>query len=211
MPNDNYGIWVYRNWGYCASKQCVHMKWWWKQQFFGLKTIFKNNRICQLCGMRRFPRLDYNYFNIMWLPYIELPCEMRFRNEIALPYCTYLPRQHRQVLQDLQVLYVFLLLYIKKTNPLDCFSWQFYYHLVYLVLMDHSISSHFLPLVLRVRREEQDLQRSRHSKEQSLRQLEASRNNRIRRFGENMPALLTAIDEAYKNGKFQKKPIGPLG
>ncbi|XP_041951260.1 structural maintenance of chromosomes protein 6 isoform X1 [Alosa sapidissima] len=63
----------------------------------------------------------------------------------------------------------------------------------------------------KMRREEQDLQRSCNSKEQSLRQLEASRTNRIRRFGEHMPALLNAIDEAYNKGVFRKKPVGPLG
>ncbi|XP_062388372.1 structural maintenance of chromosomes protein 6-like [Sardina pilchardus] len=61
------------------------------------------------------------------------------------------------------------------------------------------------------RREEQMLQRCCSSKEQGLLQLEASRTNQIRRFGENMPALLSAIDEAYGKGMFQKKPIGPLG
>ncbi|XP_031437690.1 structural maintenance of chromosomes protein 6-like [Clupea harengus] len=63
----------------------------------------------------------------------------------------------------------------------------------------------------KMRREEQDLQRSCQSKEQSLRQMEAGRSNRIRRFGEHMPALLNAIDEAYSKGMFQKKPVGPLG
>lgn len=63
----------------------------------------------------------------------------------------------------------------------------------------------------RKRREEQDIQRAVNSKQQNLQQLEGSRTNRIRRFGEQMPALLNAIDQAYRRGTFQKKPIGPLG
>ena len=66
-------------------------------------------------------------------------------------------------------------------------------------------------VLVSLRREEQDLQRSCQSKVQSLRQMEAGRSNRIRRFGEHMPALLNAIDEAYSKGMFQKKPVGPLG
>ncbi|XP_063079288.1 structural maintenance of chromosomes protein 6-like [Engraulis encrasicolus] len=61
------------------------------------------------------------------------------------------------------------------------------------------------------RREEQDLTRSISSKENNIRQLEASRTNRLRRFGEHMPALLNAIDEAYAKGMFKRKPVGPIG
>ncbi|KAL2082375.1 hypothetical protein ACEWY4_022193 [Coilia grayii] len=63
----------------------------------------------------------------------------------------------------------------------------------------------------KMRREEQDLTRSVSSKEQSIRQLEASRTNRLRRFGEHMPALLSAIDEAYSKGMFKRRPLGPVG
>uniref|UniRef100_A0A665WUV7 Structural maintenance of chromosomes protein 6 n=1 Tax=Echeneis naucrates TaxID=173247 RepID=A0A665WUV7_ECHNA len=38
-----------------------------------------------------------------------------------------------------------------------------------------------------------------------------SRSNRLRRFGEHMPALLAAIEEAHKRGQFKRKPRGPLG
>uniref|UniRef100_A0A671P5I2 Structural maintenance of chromosomes protein 6 n=1 Tax=Sinocyclocheilus anshuiensis TaxID=1608454 RepID=A0A671P5I2_9TELE len=37
------------------------------------------------------------------------------------------------------------------------------------------------------------------------------RENRLCRFGEHMPALLRAIDEADQRGQFRKKPVGPLG
>ena len=44
-----------------------------------------------------------------------------------------------------------------------------------------------------------------------LRDLEASRNNKMRRFGAWVPELLQKIDDAFKNGRFHKKPRGPLG
>lgn len=42
-------------------------------------------------------------------------------------------------------------------------------------------------------------------------QLKASRSNKLKRFGDNMPDLLDAIDKAYSKGQFIKKPMGPIG
>lgn len=44
-----------------------------------------------------------------------------------------------------------------------------------------------------------------------LQTMESSRSNRLRRFGENMPALLSAIQEAHERGQFKHRPRGPLG
>uniref|UniRef100_A0A4W3I2G6 Structural maintenance of chromosomes protein 6 n=1 Tax=Callorhinchus milii TaxID=7868 RepID=A0A4W3I2G6_CALMI len=44
-----------------------------------------------------------------------------------------------------------------------------------------------------------------------LKELKASRTDRLERFGENVPSLLNAIEEAHKGGRFRKKPVGPLG
>ncbi|XP_058469995.1 structural maintenance of chromosomes protein 6-like isoform X1 [Solea solea] len=55
------------------------------------------------------------------------------------------------------------------------------------------------------------LQKSIDANERNVRTLESSRSNRLRRFGEHMPALLTAIEEAHKRGQFKQKPRGPLG
>uniref|UniRef100_A0A6Q2ZKI1 Structural maintenance of chromosomes protein 6 n=1 Tax=Esox lucius TaxID=8010 RepID=A0A6Q2ZKI1_ESOLU len=41
--------------------------------------------------------------------------------------------------------------------------------------------------------------------------MEGSRSDRLRRFGENMPALLADIEDAHRKGQFRKKPVGPLG
>ncbi|KAG9334110.1 hypothetical protein JZ751_009145 [Albula glossodonta] len=62
-----------------------------------------------------------------------------------------------------------------------------------------------------IRQEEQDLLRATKSKHEALRSLEASRTDRIKRFGEQMPSLLAAVDDAYRQGQFRKKPVGPLG
>ncbi|KAM4528937.1 structural maintenance of chromosomes protein 6 isoform 1-T2 [Fundulus diaphanus] len=44
-----------------------------------------------------------------------------------------------------------------------------------------------------------------------LQTMESSRTNRLRRFGDLMPSLLEAIEEADRKGQFQRKPRGPLG
>uniref|UniRef100_A0A672K115 Structural maintenance of chromosomes protein 6 n=1 Tax=Sinocyclocheilus grahami TaxID=75366 RepID=A0A672K115_SINGR len=57
----------------------------------------------------------------------------------------------------------------------------------------------------------QDLLRAMDSKRRDLAAMESSRENRLCRFGEHMPALLRTIDEADQRGQFRKKPVGPLG
>ncbi|XP_048842118.1 structural maintenance of chromosomes protein 6-like isoform X2 [Brienomyrus brachyistius] len=59
--------------------------------------------------------------------------------------------------------------------------------------------------------EERELQRSIETKQREHRALVASRTDKIKRFGEQMPALLQSIDEAYKRAQFKQKPVGPLG
>uniref|UniRef100_A0A8D3DEW8 Structural maintenance of chromosomes protein 6 n=1 Tax=Scophthalmus maximus TaxID=52904 RepID=A0A8D3DEW8_SCOMX len=63
----------------------------------------------------------------------------------------------------------------------------------------------------RMKREQEVLQRSIDSNRRNLQTLESSRSNRLRRFGEHMPALLSAIQEAHRRGQFKHKPLGPLG
>lgn len=60
-------------------------------------------------------------------------------------------------------------------------------------------------------REEQDAKNSVESRKKQLNNLRASRTNQLKRFGESIPALLEAIEEAHRQGRFKKKPIGPLG
>ncbi|KAM4633403.1 structural maintenance of chromosomes protein 6 [Polymixia lowei] len=63
----------------------------------------------------------------------------------------------------------------------------------------------------KMRREQDMLQKSIDSNKRNLQTMEGSRSNRLRRFGEHMPALLSAIEEAHRRGQFRKKPRGPLG
>ncbi|XP_067218648.1 structural maintenance of chromosomes protein 6-like [Chanodichthys erythropterus] len=63
----------------------------------------------------------------------------------------------------------------------------------------------------RMSREKQDLLHAMESKQRQLVAMEESRNNQICRFGEQMPGLLRAIDEADRRGQFKRKPVGPLG
>ncbi|CAJ1078421.1 structural maintenance of chromosomes protein 6 [Xyrichtys novacula] len=63
----------------------------------------------------------------------------------------------------------------------------------------------------RMRKEHEVLRRSIDANKRNLQTLESSRSNRLRRFGDCMPALLSAIQEAHKRGKFKQRPRGPLG
>uniref|UniRef100_A0A669F717 Structural maintenance of chromosomes protein 6 n=1 Tax=Oreochromis niloticus TaxID=8128 RepID=A0A669F717_ORENI len=60
-------------------------------------------------------------------------------------------------------------------------------------------------------REQEVLQRSIEANRRNLQTMESSRSNRLRRFGEQMPALLNAIQEAHRRGQFKHRPRGPLG
>ncbi|KAM6915132.1 structural maintenance of chromosomes protein 6 [Xenentodon cancila] len=63
----------------------------------------------------------------------------------------------------------------------------------------------------KMKREYTGLQRSIDATRRNLRTVESSRSNRLRRFGEHMPALLSAIQETHRKGHFKQKPRGPLG
>ncbi|XP_016296357.1 structural maintenance of chromosomes protein 6-like [Sinocyclocheilus anshuiensis] len=59
--------------------------------------------------------------------------------------------------------------------------------------------------------EEKNIQVSLESKLKRKKQLMASRSNRLRRFGDHMPELLESINKAFSQGRFIKKPVGPIG
>uniref|UniRef100_A0A671P918 Structural maintenance of chromosomes protein 6 n=1 Tax=Sinocyclocheilus anshuiensis TaxID=1608454 RepID=A0A671P918_9TELE len=87
---------------------------------------------------------------------------------------------------------------------------------LFLILILILSLSHFVYLAIFLfssfcSREKQDLLRAMESKRRDLAAMESSRENRLCRFGEHMPALLRAIDEADQRGQFRKKPVGPLG
>ncbi|XP_028460510.1 structural maintenance of chromosomes protein 6 [Perca flavescens] len=63
----------------------------------------------------------------------------------------------------------------------------------------------------KMRREQEVLQRSIDANRRNLQTMESSRSNRLRRFGEHMPTLLNAIQEAHRRGQLKHKPRGPLG
>uniref|UniRef100_A0A8C1S198 Structural maintenance of chromosomes protein 6 n=1 Tax=Cyprinus carpio TaxID=7962 RepID=A0A8C1S198_CYPCA len=59
--------------------------------------------------------------------------------------------------------------------------------------------------------EEKNIQVSLESRLKRKKQLMASRSNRLRRFGDHMPELLESINNAFSQGRFIKKPVGPIG
>uniref|UniRef100_A0A8C9SU72 Structural maintenance of chromosomes protein 6 n=1 Tax=Scleropages formosus TaxID=113540 RepID=A0A8C9SU72_SCLFO len=56
-----------------------------------------------------------------------------------------------------------------------------------------------------------ELHRSVEAKQRDLNAMVASRTDKIKRFGERMPALLETINEFHRKGHFRKKPVGPVG
>ncbi|KAM4867526.1 structural maintenance of chromosomes protein 6 isoform 1-T1 [Thomomys bottae] len=63
----------------------------------------------------------------------------------------------------------------------------------------------------RLRREELDVKHAMNYNQRQLKELKDSKTDRIKRFGLHVPALLEAIDDAYRRGHFTHKPVGPLG
>uniref|UniRef100_A0A8C5X0B9 Structural maintenance of chromosomes protein 6 n=1 Tax=Malurus cyaneus samueli TaxID=2593467 RepID=A0A8C5X0B9_9PASS len=63
----------------------------------------------------------------------------------------------------------------------------------------------------RIRRENRDVEQALDAKQKQLRDLKDSKTNTLKRFGPHIPAFLEAIEIAYKQGQFKKKPLGPLG
>ena len=57
----------------------------------------------------------------------------------------------------------------------------------------------------------QDKDREINRKRSQLEQLEAQKKNKLAIFGEHTANILKMIDELDNQGKFHRKPIGPLG
>ncbi|XP_041832075.1 structural maintenance of chromosomes protein 6 [Melanotaenia boesemani] len=63
----------------------------------------------------------------------------------------------------------------------------------------------------KIKREYVIFKRSIDANKRNLNTMEKSRSNRLQRFGEHMPALLSAIQDAHRKGQFKHRPRGPLG
>ncbi|CAL8392025.1 unnamed protein product [Arctogadus glacialis] len=63
----------------------------------------------------------------------------------------------------------------------------------------------------KLRNEQSGLQKSIDANSRNLQTLKASSSNRLRRFGEHMPGLLKAIQDAHRAGQLKERPRGPLG
>lgn len=68
-----------------------------------------------------------------------------------------------------------------------------------------------LALFVFTRLEERNVQASYESKLKRKNQLLASRSNKLKRFGDQVPDMMSAISEAYATGRFLKRPVGPIG
>ncbi|XP_054469577.1 structural maintenance of chromosomes protein 6 [Anoplopoma fimbria] len=63
----------------------------------------------------------------------------------------------------------------------------------------------------KLRLEERNIQVVYESKLRRKNQILASRSNKLKRFGDQIPDLLGSIAEAYATGRFLKRPVGPIG
>ncbi|XP_025065793.1 structural maintenance of chromosomes protein 6-like isoform X1 [Alligator sinensis] len=63
----------------------------------------------------------------------------------------------------------------------------------------------------RLKREEHETRQAVDAKQRQLRELRESKTNQWKRFGQHMPVLLEAVEEAYRQGRFKHKPVGPVG
>lgn len=63
----------------------------------------------------------------------------------------------------------------------------------------------------RLKKEEYGLKQMLDSKQRQLKELKESKTNRLRRFGQHMPDLCEAIENAHRQRQFKHKPIGPFG
>ncbi|XP_052255864.1 structural maintenance of chromosomes protein 6-like isoform X2 [Dreissena polymorpha] len=63
----------------------------------------------------------------------------------------------------------------------------------------------------KLNQESQTLQTQLAKNQRNLQAMKASQGNRLRRFGPQIPDLIKAIDQAHAQGRFHKKPIGPIG
>lgn len=66
-------------------------------------------------------------------------------------------------------------------------------------------------LIICFRKEELGQKQTLDSLQRQLRELKESKTNRLKRFGQHMPDLCGAIENAYRQRQFKYKPIGPLG
>ncbi|XP_038174634.1 structural maintenance of chromosomes protein 6 isoform X2 [Arvicola amphibius] len=64
---------------------------------------------------------------------------------------------------------------------------------------------------VRIKREDIDVRHTLNYNQRQLKELKDSKTDRLKRFGPHVPALLEAIDDAYRRRQFTHKPIGPLG
>ncbi|XP_062981261.1 structural maintenance of chromosomes protein 6 isoform X2 [Elgaria multicarinata webbii] len=63
----------------------------------------------------------------------------------------------------------------------------------------------------RLKKEENELKRALDNQQRQLKELNESKTNRLKRFGQYMPDLCQAIERAHQQKLFKFKPIGPLG
>ncbi|XP_074847396.1 structural maintenance of chromosomes protein 6 isoform X2 [Carettochelys insculpta] len=63
----------------------------------------------------------------------------------------------------------------------------------------------------RLKREELDVKQALDYNQRQLRELTDSKTNRLKRFGQHVPVLLEAIEDACRKRQFKHKPVGPLG
>ena len=62
-----------------------------------------------------------------------------------------------------------------------------------------------------VKDEEQELRHQLTRLNDMVKQMERAKGSSLARFGDWMPRVVERIEAAHRRGKFERKPIGPLG
>ncbi|XP_038596243.1 structural maintenance of chromosomes protein 6 [Tachyglossus aculeatus] len=63
----------------------------------------------------------------------------------------------------------------------------------------------------KLKREELAVKQMMGRQQKQIKDLKDSKTDQLKRFGAHIPSLLKAIEDAYRQGRFTQKPVGPLG
>ncbi|MEE6476873.1 hypothetical protein FKM82_011251 [Ascaphus truei] len=63
----------------------------------------------------------------------------------------------------------------------------------------------------RLRNEEREAKQRLERHRRQLNEFQDSKTDKLKRFGQHMPSFLALIEDFYRQGRFTKKPVGPLG
>lgn len=110
--------------------------------------------------------------------------------------------------------YLLNLKHIQSENPQksDAQAWQtFILHDPFSLFCQVYIQNKPLLPIFLCRTDVNDATHRADAIQRQLRDLQGSRNNKLKLFGSWVPDLLQRVEQAERRGKFHQKPVGPIG